>query len=203
MPVTQQWCRMTHLSLGLGTEAQVPSLACWFLSWGGSVAQVPRPYLRSPSTPGPAPSWPVDAPCTLIQEGSHLTLAHRGSRGMDMVLPSWRTGMRQGRWSQRGHKRRASGREDTHCSPSLRICPVCSPPPLRAPRGRRASLHCLRRLAEAPSTRLCPESPAPPPLLRSPRSTSVLDTNVSGAALLSRCLWVSWLRPPLPPNPGS
>ena len=203
MPVTQQWCRMTHLSLGLGTEAQVPSLACWFLSWGGSVAQVPRPYLRSPSTPGPAPSWPVDAPCTLIQEGSHLTLAHRGSPGMDMALPSWRTGMRQGRWSQRGHKRRASGREDTHCSPSLRICPVCSPLPLRAPRGRRASLHCLRRLAEAPSTRLCPESPAPPPLLRSPRSTSVLDTNVSGAALLSRCLWVSWLRPPLPPNPGS
>lgn len=128
------------------------------------MAQVPRRYLQSPPTASPAPSWPADTPCTLIQEGSRLTLAHRSGPGTDVALPSWRTGMRRGRWSPQGHRRRVPGREDKRCSPSLRLCPVCGPLPLRAPRGHRAGLLSLRacRRPVHPALPRKPCSPSPP-----------------------------------------
>ena len=77
--------------------------------------------------------------------------------------------MRRGRRSPQGRRRQASGREDAHCAPSLQICPVCSPPPLRAPQGRCVRLYRLCGPAEVPSTwgfaqRALPPSPHQEPL---------------------------------------
>ena len=155
-----------------------------FHTWPGTFLACGRPLHADTGGQPPdlgAPRWPRHGHGPAILEDGH-------EAGEMIPAGTQMPGFRQGRHA---------------LQPQPSDLPCLQPTASQSPVGPCAGLHCLRRLAEAPSTRLCPESPAPPPLLRSPRSTSVLDTNVSGAALLSRCLWVSWLWPPPPPNPGS
>lgn len=193
----QKRCRGTLLSLGLGAEAHVLSLACWLLSWG---AQRHRP--RDPAhghRPHPAQLLPTlrtgtggcppdpSAPQRPKHGHGPAVLGDGCQVGETVPAGSQAPGFRQ--------ERRAP-------CPQPADLPHLQPTASQSPAGPLCQPSLSVGLPRSHPPGALPREPCPPPPLRSPRSTSVLGTDASGATWLSRCLWVLWLRRPRPPAPA-